>query len=217
MREGRIKKKDESVTQCLTGMGWGSDEIRNMKDIYKGNVLLDETRGEVHIGEVIEMVMDAFEMVMDEGPLARDPCMKMRVTLVDIKLHEDAIHRGPAQVYPAVRDGIKNAMKTATPSLLEPLQIHVIEMPSEYMGAITKLVGGKRGQMLDMKQDGNTAEITAKIPVAEMIGWSNDLRSTTEGKGTSSILDQTFEKIPQALQAGIIKSIRDRKGLAENQ
>jgi elongation factor 2 len=217
LREGRVKKKDESVTECLSSMGWGADEIRNVKDIYKGNLFLDETRGEVHIGEVIEMILDAFEMVMDEGPLARDPCMKMKVTLVDIKLHEDAIHRGPAQVYPAVRDGIKGAMKTANPSILEPLQVHVIDMPGEYMGAVTKLIGSKRGQMLDMKQESETAEIKSKIPVAEMIGWSNDLRSTTEGKGTSSILDQTFEKVPQALQENIIKSIRERKGLSENQ
>ena len=217
LREGRVKKKDEAVTAVFSGMGWSADEIRNVKDIYKGNMFLDETRGEVHIGEVIEMIMDAFEMVMDEGPLARDPCMKMKVTLEDIKLHEDAIHRGPAQVYPAVRDAIKNAMKTATPSLFEPLQIHVIDMPGEYMGAVTKLVGSKRGQMLDMKQDGDSAEIKSKIPVAEMIGWSNDLRSTTEGKGTSSILDQTFERVPIAMQDGIIKSIRDRKGLSENQ
>jgi elongation factor 2 len=217
LREGRVKKKDDSVTQCLSEMGWGSDEIRNVKDIYKGSMFMDETRGEVHIGEVIEMVLDAFEMVMDAGPLARDPCMKMKVTLVDIKLHEDAIHRGPAQVYPAVRDGITKAMKSATPSMLEPLQVHVIDMPGEYMGAVTKLVGGKRGQMLDMKQEEDSAEITSKIPVAEMIGWSNDLRSTTEGKGTSSILDQTFEKVPTTLQDGIIKKIRDRKGLAENQ
>jgi len=198
-------------------MGWSADEIKNVKDIYKGNMLLDETRGEVHIGEVIEMVMDAFEMVMDAGPLARDPCMKMKVTLVDIKLHEDAIHRGPAQVYPAVRDGITKAMKSASPSMLEPLQIHVISMPGEYMGAVSKLVGGKRGQMLDMTQDGDSAEIKAKIPVSEMIGWSNDLRSTTEGKGTSSILDQTFEKVPTSLQSDIIKKIRERKGLSENQ
>ena len=217
LREGRVKKKDESVTQTLSEMGWGSDEIRNVKDIYKGNLFLDETRGEVHIGEVIEMIMDAYEMVMDEGPLARDPCMKLKVTLVDIKLHEDAIHRGPAQVYPAVRDAIKEAMKSANPVILEPLQIHVIDMPGEYMGAVTKLVGSKRGQMLDMKQDGDIAEIKAKIPVSEMIGWSNDLRSTTEGKGTSSILDQTFEKVPAALQDNIIRKIRERKGLSENQ
>jgi len=217
LREGRVKKKDDSVTKTLSDMGWGSDEIRNVRDIYKGNLFLDETRGEVHIGEVIGMVLDAFEMVMDEGPLAREPCMKMKVILSDIKLHEDAIHRGPAQVYPAVRDGIKQSMAVAGPTLLEPLQIHVVEMPPEYMGAVTKLIGGKRGQMIDMKQEEATSEIKAKLPVAEMIGWSNDLRSTTEGKGTSSILDQKFEKIPTTLQAGVIKKIRDRKGLAENQ
>jgi len=217
LREGRVKKKDDSVTQTLSNMGWRADEIRNVKDIYKGNLFLDETRGEVHIGEVIEMILDAFEMVMDEGPLARDPCMKLKVTLSDIRLHEDAIHRGPAQVYPAVRDAIKEAMKSANPVILEPLQIHVIDMPGEYMGAVTKLVGSKRGQMLDMKQEEGTAEIKAKIPVAEMIGWSNDLRSTTEGKGISSILDQTFEKVPAAIQDSIIRKIRDRKGLSENQ
>src|SRR3989339_191234 len=127
--ETRIKKKNDQVTNTLSAMGWGSDEIRNIKDIYKGNILFDETRGEVHIGEVIEMVMDAFEEVMDASPLAREPAMKMKVSLVDIKLHEDAIHRGPAQVYPAVRDGIKEALLQASPAILEPLQIHLIEMP----------------------------------------------------------------------------------------
>ena len=216
--EGRVKKKSEAVTKVLSEkLGWGSDEIRNVKDIYKGNLFLDETRGEVHIGEVIEMVMDAFEMVMDEGPLAREPCMKMKVSLVDIKLHEDAIHRGPAQVYPAVRDAVKGSMKNAGPAIFEPLQVHVIECPDDFMGAITKLVGAKRGQMLDMSQEGAVSQIKAKIPVAEMIGWSNDLRSTTEGRGTSSLLEQQFERVPQALQDGIIKKIRERKGLSENQ
>ncbi|MCW8966410.1 MAG: elongation factor EF-2 [Candidatus Pacearchaeota archaeon] len=215
--EGRIKKKNENVANVLTGLGWSGDEIRNVKDIYKGNMFLDETRGEVHIGEVIEMVMDAFEDVMNQGPLAREPCMKMAVSLVDIKLHEDAIHRGPAQVYPAVRDGVKGAMATANSTLLEPLQIHVIDMPDKFMGAVTKLVGSKRGQMLDMRQEDTNAEMDSKIPVAEMMGWSSDLRSATEGRGTSSLKDQLFEKIPVAMQADVIKKIRDRKGLAENQ
>jgi elongation factor 2 len=215
--EGRVKKKSTGVTEALTNMNWSSDEIRNVKDIYHGNMFLDETRGEVHIGEVIEMIMDAFEMVMDEGPLAREPTMKMKVTLMDIKLHEDAIHRGPAQVYPAVRDGLKEAMKTAGSAIFEPLQVHVIECPDEFMGTITKLVGGKRGQMLDMGQEGSLSQIKAKLPVAEMIGWSNDLRSATEGRGTSSILEQEFERIPQNLQEGVIKKIRERKGLSENQ
>jgi elongation factor 2 len=215
--EGRIKKKNEVVANALSNLGWTGDEIRNVKDIYKGNMFLDKTRGEVHIGEVIEMVMDAFETVMDQGPLAREPCMKMQVSLIDIRLHEDAIHRGPAQVYPAVREGIRGAMKTAASTILEPLQIHVIEMPDKFMGAITKIVGSKRGQMLDMRQEGVNAEMEAKLPVAEMMGWSSDLRSATEGRGTSSLKDQLFEKIPASIQADVIKKIRDRKGLAENQ
>ncbi|MEN7982133.1 MAG: elongation factor EF-2 [Nanoarchaeota archaeon] len=215
--EGRIKKKNEVVASVLTGIGWSGDEIRNVRDIYKGNMFLDKTRGEVHIGEVIEMVMDAFENVMKQGPLAREPCMKMQVSLIDIRLHEDAIHRGPAQVYPAVRDGIKGAMQTANKTILEPLQIHVIDMPDKFMGAITKLIGGKRGQMIDMRQEGVNAEMEAKLPVAEMMGWSSDLRSATEGRGTSSLKDQLFEKIPASIQTDVIKKIRDRKGLAENQ
>jgi translation elongation factor EF-G len=59
--------------------------------------------------------------------------------------------------------------------------------------------------------------IKAKIPVAEMIGWSNDLRSATEGRGVSSLMEQHFEKLPQSLQEDVIKKIRERKGLAENQ
>jgi len=217
LREGRVKKKSKDVAEELMRLGWGGDTIRNVRDIYNGNVFLDETRGEVHIGEVIEMVLDAFEMVMDAGPLAREPCMKMKVSLVDIRLHEDAIHRGPAQVYPAVREAIKGAMEKANSAILEPLQIHSIEMPAQFLGAITKLVGGKRGQMMDMQQEGTNAILKAKIPVAEMIGWSNDLRSATEGRGVSSLMDQLFEKVPAGMQTEVIKKIRERKGLSENQ
>jgi len=215
--EGRVKKKSTELADTLSKLGWAGDQIRDVRDIYKGNVFLDETRGEVHIGEVIEMVLDAFEMVIDQGPLAREPCMKMKVSLEDIKLHEDAIHRGPAQVYPAVRESITEAMRSAGASLLEPLQIHVIEVPDKFLGAVTKLIGSKRGQMIDVTQEGTNAEVKSKLPVAEMIGWSSDLRSATEGRGTSSLLDQLFERVPVSIQAGVIKKIRDRKGLAENQ
>jgi len=215
--EGRIKKKSKDLDENLRNLGWDSDSIRDLRNIYNGNVFFDRTRGEVHIGEVIEMVLDAFEMVMDQGPLAREPCMKMKISLMDIKLHEDAIHRGPAQIYPAVREGIKGALKSGSSGLLEPLQIHVIEMPDKFLGAITKLIGGKRGQMINVSQDGSNAEMESKIPVAEMMGWSSDLRSATEGRGTSSLRDQLFEKVPMSLQDDIIKKIRDRKGLEENQ
>jgi elongation factor 2 len=215
--EGRVKKKSQLLADVLAARNWSGDAIRSVRDIYKGNMFVDETKGEVHMLEVIEMILDAFEMVIDSGPLAHEPCMKVKVSLMDIKLHEDAIHRGPAQVYPAVRESITAAMKSGNAALLEPLQVHVIEIPDKYLSEISKLVGGKRGQIIDVKQEGTNAEVKAKIPVAEMIGWSSDLRSATEGRGTSSLLDQSFERVPVSLQQDIVRKIRDRKGLAENQ
>ncbi|OGJ12926.1 elongation factor EF-2 [Candidatus Pacearchaeota archaeon RBG_19FT_COMBO_34_9] len=215
--EGRVKKKSQELVTKFSNFDWDNDTVKSIRDIYKGNIFFDRTKGEVHIGEVIEMVLDAFEMVIDRGPLAREPCTKMKVFLDDIKLHEDAIHRGPAQVYPAVRESITEAMKKGDACLLEPVQIHLIEVPDRFLSAITKLVGGKRGQMLEVKQEEGETAVKAKIPVAEMIGWSNDLRSATEGRGVSSLSDQLFERVPQGLQTEVIRKIRERKGLAENQ
>ena len=215
--EVRLKKKDQMIVDTLRKFGMDAKSAIGYVQFYKGCVLVNEVKGEVHIGEVLEMIMDGFEEVMNEGPLAREPGIKMKVRLLDMKLHEDAIHRGPAQILPAVRESITGAMRQANATLLEPLQIHLIEVPDKFMGEMTKLVGSKRGQLLEVKQENGIAEIDAKLPVAEMIGWSNDLRSGTEGRGVSSLKDQLFEKIPMSLQEEVIRKIRQRKGLSENQ
>jgi translation elongation factor EF-G len=116
-----------------------------------------------------------------------------------------------------MRLGMFECMKRAGASMLEPIQTHLIEGPIEFMGILTQLVGSKRGVLLDVKQEGAETIIKAKIPVAEMIGWSNDLRGATEGRGVSSLADQHFQKLPSEFQAEVIRKIRQRKGLAENQ
>jgi len=215
--EGRIKKKDLELRDKLVECGMNSKTALKLKDVYNGNILMDMTRGQVHLGEVIELIFDMFEDVMSSGPLAHDPCFKVRVNLTDMKLHEDAIHRGPAQVYPAVREGIRGAMMTAKPLIYEPYQIQRIEAPSEFLGEISKLISNKRGQLLDAQQEGKLSIIKAKLPVGEMFGWSSDLRSATGGRGSSSLVDQMYEKLPDELQQKVIKMIRDRKGLTEAQ
>ena len=215
--EGRIKKKDLELRDKFVECGMESKEALKVKDIYKGNILVDMTRGQVHLGEVLELILDMFEDVMFQGPLAREPCLKVKVMLTDMKLHEDAIHRGPAQVYPAVREGIRGAMMTARPILFEPYQILRIEAPSDFLGEISKLISNKRGQLLDVQQEGVLSIIKAKLPVGEMFGWSSDLRSATEGRGSSSLIDQMFEKLPEELQDKVVKNIRGRKGLTDAQ
>jgi len=215
--KGRIKKKDKALDEALVGLGISREEAGQYRDVFQGNVFLDKTKGEVHIGEVIELVLDSFEEVMKAGPLAREPCLKLKVSLVDLKLHEDAIHRGPAQVYPAIREAVREAFRGATPTIFEPVQVHQIEAPVEYMGAVTSLVSSKRGNLIDVGQESSGINIKAELPVQEMIGWTSDLRSATEGRGFSSLVSQTFKKMPNELQVKVIKQIRDRKGLAENQ
>ena len=213
--QNRIKKKDMEIRDAFVEAGMDSKDAVKVKDIFKGNILVDMTRGQVHLGEVIEMVLDMFEDVMNQGPIAKDPCTKVKVLLTDMKLHEDAIHRGPAQIYPAVREGIRGAMMLSNPILLEPMQILQIEAPSDYLGDLSKLISNKRGQLLDVQQEGNTISVKAKMPVAEMFGWSAELRSATGGRGSSSVIDQSFERLPDELQGRIIKQIRERKGLTD--
>lgn len=211
--EGRIKANDRKLWEAFVELGFDAKEARKIKGIKNRNILIDNTRGVVHIGEIMEMVLDAFEDVMQNGPLTREPCVKVMVRLMDTKLHEDAIHRGPAQVLPAVRTAIRGAMMDGGAVMYEPLQVLQLEAPEEFMGELSKLVQNKRGQLLEMNQEGNQIIIKAKLPVGEMFGLSSDLRSATAGRGTQFVVDQVFEKLPESLQEKIIKQIRERKGL----
>ncbi|MEK6950696.1 MAG: elongation factor EF-2 [Nanoarchaeota archaeon] len=212
--EGRFKKKNDEVISFLREeAGWDAKRANMVKAVKNGNIFLDETRGIVYIHEILEMVLDMFDDVMKAGPLAKEPCVNVMVSLTDCSLHEDAIHRGPAQMYPAVREGIRGAMLQAGPVMFEPFQVMRIEVPHDYVGEITKLVTSKRGQLQDMNPEGNMTVVKAKLPVAEMLGWSSDLRSATEGRGNSSLIDQMFERLPYELQDKVRDQIIKRKGL----
>ncbi len=211
--ELRIKKKHTDIVEKLVELGVASKEAKKWRELYKGNALVDNTRGIVYINEVIEMIMDAFEQVIDAGPLARENCGKMLVRINDMKLHEDTIHRGPAQVYPAIRESIKGAMENGGSFLLEPIQEIQIESPADYLGDLSALVQNKRGQLINVDQKGEHITVKAKLPVGEMFGLASDLRSATSGKGSYFIVDQSFEKLPANLQPKIVTQIRERKGL----
>ncbi|MFC1696955.1 elongation factor EF-2 [Nanoarchaeota archaeon] len=215
--DGRVKKKDLALRDQLVDLGMDIKEADKIKNVFNSCALIDKTRGIVHIGEIMEMINDMFEDVMNAGPLTREPCIGVKVMLMDCKLHEDAIHRGPAQLYPAVREGIRDAFSNARPLMFEPIQTMMFEAPNEYMGELSKLVSNKRGQLLDMVQEGINVTVKAKMPVGEMFGLSSELRSATGGRGNSFVVDQNFEKLPEELQQKIINQIRQRKGLKKEE
>lgn len=211
--EMKIKKRKKEIEDALVEAGLDKDEARKVVDIYKGNILIDNTRGIVHIGEIMEMVITAFEEICSAGPMCKEPCFGLKVILDDAKLHEDAIHRTPAQIIPCMRQAITNAMLLGGVVLFEPKQIIRIDIPSEYLNETTKLVSGRRGELLDIVQEELTAVVKAKVPVAEMFGFTAALRSATSGRGAWFLVDQIFEKLPSDLQSPTILKLREKKGL----
>jgi elongation factor 2 len=209
--DGRVKGKE--LQQQLRELGMSRNELKGVEDIYQGNMLLNLSKGVVHIGEVIELIVEAFHSVIDKGPLAEEPVMKMKVKVMDMKLHEDSIHRGPAQVIPAVRHALFGSVLLAKDSLFEPIQKLWVQAPHEYMGAITREIQGRRGQIVDMNQEDELINIESKVPVAEMFGFSGAIRSATEGRALWSTEVTGFEQLPESLQNNIVIDIRKRKGL----
>ncbi|MFA5406393.1 MAG: elongation factor EF-2 [Candidatus Nanoarchaeia archaeon] len=213
LNDMEIKKKHNDVIDKLIDIGVDREEAKRIRSIYKKNMLIDGTKGIVQIGEVIGLVIDGFKQVINAGPLAKEPCEGIKVTFTDCKLHEDAIHRGPAQVYPAVREGIRFCFNSAEAQLLEPVQIRQIEAPNEFMGSLSKIVQSRRGKLMSMDQENNNVIIKAELPVSESFGFTSTLRSATEGRGVWFLIDSKYQPVPKSLQDEVVKKIRQRKGM----
>jgi len=217
-----IKKGEISMNQpmlerrdILMKAGMEKDEAKSVKDIKGTNMLIDKTKGVQYLNETMELIIEGIHEALAGGPLADEPVQNLKMTLVDVKLHEDAIHRGPAQVIPAVRSAIKAGMLIAGDSLLEPVQKIQITVPMDQMGAATSQIQGRRGQVFDMQSEGDTITVVGKAPVAELFGFSGDIRSATEGRAMWNTEFAGFELVPNSMLKDVVVAIRKRKGLKE--
>jgi elongation factor 2 len=211
--EIEVKRKNKELTSKLVELGMERDEAKKIVLIHEKNILIDATKGVQYLNEIIEMVKDAFKSIMDEGPLSKEPCTKVKITLTDADLHEDPVHRGPGQIIPAFRHITINGVMHATPTLLEPKQIIRIDIPEELIGVVTREVENRRGQILDMKNERGQTQIRAKVPVSDIFGFDAELKSATSGRGFYSLIEITFEKLPKDLRIKTINGIRKRKGM----
>lgn len=212
IKEGRVKGKD--LNAKLMELGLEKDQARKVWDVYSRSLLINMTRGIQYLDEIKELLMEGFESAMDDGPIAKEKVMGIKIKLMDAKIHEDAVHRGPAQVLPAIRKAVYGSLMLAEPTLLEPIQKVFINVPQDYMGSSTREVQNRRGQIVDMSQEGDMATVESKVPVAEMFGFAGDIRSAAEGRCLWSTENSGFERLPRELQKQIIREIRDRKGLS---
>ncbi len=215
IEEKNIKKYLKDLVPKFFDAGMARDEAKSIQDIHNRNILLDVTKGIQYLNETMELIIDAFDNVMDSGPLCGEPCSAVKVKITDAKLHEDAIHRGPAQVIPAMNDALKEAIFRGKPTLLEPIQTIRLDVPEDVMGDAMNQVQNRRGQVIDVKTELGAAMVQAKIPVAEMFGFEAQLKSATGGKGFYSLIDVSFERLPEDLKVSVIQRIRERKGMSK--
>ena len=204
---------EQERREALQEVGVDKDTSQNVEHIHGPNVFVDDTKGIQYLNETMELVLEGFEEAVEEGPLANEPVQGVMIHLDDARLHEDAIHRGPAQVIPAVRNAMHNAMIDARVSLLEPIQEVRIDVPSEFMGAASGEIQGRRGRVDDMYEEGGLMVVEGVAPVEEMIGFSSDIRSATEGRASWNTENAGFNVLADNLQEEKIMEIRERKGM----
>jgi len=211
IREG--KPKGKQYIEDLVKAGMPREDAKGVVDVSNNSVLIDATHGVQYMNEVMELLIDGFEEAMNDGPLAREKCSGIKVKITDATIHEDPVHRGPAQIIPAIRRPIYAGMLKAGVVLLEPKQKFTINLPQEYLSDVITFLQGKRGQILEIQQENEQATIIAKMPVAEVIkGFSNELRSLTQGRAVWYFEYAGFEKLPKELQEKVVREIRTRKG-----
>ena len=217
IRNGEVSMNQTALERrdILVKAGMGKDEAKSVKDIKGTNMLIDMTKGIQYLNETMELVIEGLHEALAGGPLADEPVQNLKISLVDVKLHEDAILRGPAQVIPAVRSAVKAGLLLAGDSLLEPVQKIQITVPTDQMGNATSQIQGRRGTIFDIMSEGDTITVVGKAPVAELFGFAGDIRSATEGRAMWSTEFIGFELVPNNLVKEVVLAIRKRKGLKE--
>jgi elongation factor 2 len=208
-----VKKYKNEVVKKLQELGMDKEIAKGVFGLKGLNLITDTTKGIQYLFETRELIKEAFDEVMKSGPTASEPCQGLLVKLVDAKLHEDAIHRGPAQVIPAARNAIYGAITIASPIILEPIQKVFISTPQDLMGDASRELNQRRAQVKDMQTEKDMVNIDAKAPVAEMFGFASAIRSATGGRVLWNTENMGFEPLPRQLQPDIVKQIRERKGL----
>ena len=211
---GNVRSGDaKEVGNKFGEFGMDKDMMRKIYSINGTNVLVNDTKGIQGLHETRELIIEAFNEVCKKGPVADEPVMGMMVRLVDAKLHEDAIHRGPAQTIPAVRNAIKGAMLRARTVLMEPMQRSHVSVPNDWLGQVTREITNRRGIIEDMPSEGEATTVIGTLPVAETFGFSNDIRAASQGRAVWNSENIGFEMLPPQLFSKVVGDIRTRKGL----
>ncbi len=155
--------------------------------------------------EFIPGVEKGIETISDTGILAGFPMIDYKVTILD-GLHHD-VDSSVLAFELASRACFKEACTKGTLKLLEPVMRVEVVTPEDYMGDVIGDLNSRRGQISTQEQRGNATVITAMVPLANMFGYINNLRSMSQGRAQYSMFFDHYSKVPQNVQDEVTKKI----------
>ncbi|MGB9676305.1 MAG: elongation factor EF-2 [Candidatus Bathyarchaeales archaeon] len=217
IRTGKISEmqtRDERQKILTKEFGWSTDDARNVIAIEGTNVLVNRIKGRQYVEEVIDHVKSGFREAVHTCVLAKEPAYGLKVNLEDIMIHEDPVHRGPAQILPMTWRPIWCAFLLSDPKLLEPLLNFECKVPNEFVSSVIAIVQKRRGRIVDMVNEEDMVVVKAEMPVAESFGLADELRSSTQGRAFWATQFSRWAPVPESMQAEIIRQIRERRGLS---
>ncbi|MCC8131494.1 MAG: elongation factor G [Ruminococcus sp.] len=154
--------------------------------------------------EYIPAVDKGIQGAMKSGVLAGYPVVDVKVDLYDGSYHE--VDSSETAFMIAGSMAFKDAMKKADPVILEPIMKVACIVPEEYMGTAIGDLNSRRGQILGQEINSGVAQIDALVPLSEMFGYSNDLRSKTQGRGQYTMEPHSYTDVPKSVAENIMSS-----------
>ncbi len=152
--------------------------------------------------EYIPAVGEGIEEATQAGILAGFPVVGVHATVYDGSYHE--VDSSEMAFHIAGSMAFKEAMQKANPVLLEPIMKVEVTMPEEYMGDVIGDINSRRGRIEGMDDLGGGKIVRGYVPLAEMFGYSTDLRSKTQGRGNYSMFFEKYEPVPKSVQEKVL-------------
>ncbi|HVX48303.1 MAG TPA: elongation factor G [Candidatus Saccharimonadales bacterium] len=207
IRKDGVEVEGKFIRQSGGRGQYGDVWIRlSQNEAGKGFEFINSIKGGVVPQEYIKPVQDGIEEAMSNGVVAGYPVVDIKAELYDGSFHE--VDSSEMAFKIAGSMALQEGVKKANPVLLEPIMKVVVVTPEEFMGDVIGDLNSKRGRIESMEDlSPGVKEITAFVPLGEMFGYTTNLRSTTQGRASSSMeLDHYADVPPNVAQDIIAKS-----------
>ena len=200
----QVDKIEEKYVRQTGGRGQYGHVVISLEPTGPGGgyEFIDKISGGVIPKEYIPSVDAGIQEALTSGILAGYPTVDVRVTLTYGSYHD--VDSSEMAFKIAGSMAVKKAIRAASPVLLEPVMEVTVTVPDDFLGAVTGDLSSRRGRMEGMDQQGTSHVVKALVPLADMFGYSTDLRSRTQGRATYTMQFHSYNQVPESISKEII-------------